>query len=1068
MNFNNKTHIKRRYTRTPITITNTKKTEKKIVFRSFGYGVWFLAIAFLIFIFAIYQKYIAGLPDVKTLENLDIAQASTIYDKDWQELYKVYKEKRTYIPYEEISENMVHAIVAWEDQSFFTNAWVDFYRMTWAVVYYILWKTDRVKGTSTISQQLIRNTIITNEDSIERKIKEIYLSYKMTKELSKEKILELYLNKIFYWHNAYGIEQAAKTFFWTWAKNLWVLEASILASLPKWPSYYSPYNHAGRLLWYPYIYSSENEEEITKVITSEDVEMYSNEVVQIKEIINNFKIEKIWESSIRLCWLDKSQFKKSVTIDGNGCTITEYQKLYTLLNDIKIQGENVNIEYQSWRKDFILWRMLEDGYIDVETYKKSIIWWIWYTFNNYIEKIKYPYFVMYVKEYIEKKYGTDMLENAWLQIYTTLDSKLQDKAEELVEKYWKTNAERFDAKNSALVSIDNTTGNIISMVGGRDYFDSENKWNVNMATSPVQPGSSFKPFVYALWIDTQEIGSRTPIYDVKTAFPWYEWFPKNFDGTFMWKMDISTALNNSRNIPALKMFYLAGWEKKLVSMLESFWVTSMRHDGMYGAPMALWTAEISPLELAGAYSIFANLGYKKEISPILKIVDSKWIIVEDRSEKNSDWEKIFDENSSYIINSILSDTSTRPEWWNSFISLPWRPVAAKTGTSTKNFVKNWVKTVYPRNLLTIWYTPQITTVVWAGNADWKEVNMKGDWLNAAGPIWRDFMKFAHTDLKVENWKKPAWVKEIQISSISWFPAETGAENRFLVYSLFKNIPKKKDSSFEVVKVDSLCNGKVTEDTPVAAIKEVYLINLQSLSPANPAWETGIKEWIEWGWIKEIIGEENKDIVYTVSDEVCERDPFTEWDITFKANLSDGATLINGGNYIELAYRAKNPIIRVDVLIWETQVDSIKLNNKTEGTYKWTFSIPKWYYENYKITFRAIDSNYYYVDDVYNVNIVQNDSDAPEITLINPETEEKTIKSWESFLLKASIYDASPIKSINIYLDGTPLRIGETNRDVNYLINGEGNLTIWEHSIKIEAVDNTFKTSSKTIKLTVTE
>lgn len=1061
-----KPHIKRRYTKTPITVKLVEKRNKKIVFSTFMYSVWFLAIIWLLFIAVIYQKYIVWLPDVKSLENLDIAQASTIYDKDGEELYKVYKEKRTYIPYEEISQNMINAIVAWEDQSFFTNAWVDFYRMMWAFVYYTLWKTDRIKGTSTISQQLIRNTIIANENSIERKIKEIYLSYKMTNELSKEKILELYLNKIFYWHNAYGIEQASKTFFWTGAKNLWVLESSILASLPKWPTFYSPYNHAERLLWYPYIYSPDNKEEITKIISENEVDIYKNEVNSIKKIINEFNIEKIWESTIRLCWLNKKDFKDNVSIDKNWCIITEYKNLYTILNDIKIPWENTIVEYQSGRKDFILGRMLEDGYIDVDTYKKSLIWWIWYTFNTYVEKIKHPYFVMYVKEYIEKKYGTDMLENAGLEIYTTLDSKLQDKAEELITKYGESNATKFDANNSALISLDNRTGNIISMVGWRDYFDLENKGNVNMTTSPVQPGSSFKPFVYALWIDTQEIGTKTPIYDVKTEFPGYEIAPKNFDGSFMWKMDISTALNHSRNIPALKMFYIAWWEVKIVNFLETLWITGLRHDNTYGSTIALGTAEIAPLELATGYSVFANLGYKKEISPILKIVDSKGLIIEDRTEIKNDGEKVFNEASAYIINSILTDTTARPEWWNNFLSLSGRPVAAKTGTSTKNFMKNGVKTVHPRNLLTIGYTPQITTVVWVWNTDGKEVNMKGDGLNAAGPIWRDFMKFAHTDLPVENWKRPAWVKSVEISSITGAPPESDIESSFIVTSLFKNVPNKKDWVFKPIQVDALCNGKVTPETPIAAIKEVFLVDIKWINPANPNWERWIKEWLEGWWFKDLIWD--KEIVYTASDEICKRDNFSSWDITFKANISDNTTLINGSNYIEFWYRAIHPLIRVDILLWENKIDSIILNNKKEWVYKGSFSIPKGYYENYQLTFRAIDSNYYFIDDVYNVNIIQNDTTAPEIILINPNTLEKTIKYWENFFLKASIHDASPIKSINIYLNWASLKIWDTDRDINYLINEDWTLPIWTHTLKIEAFDYTFKSSIKTIQLTVTE
>lgn len=171
------------------------------------------------------------------------------------------------------------------------------------------------------------------------------------------------------------------------------------------------------------------------------------------------------------------------------------------------------------------------------------------------------------------------------------------------------------------------------MVGGRDYFDEAHKGNINMTTAPLQPGSSFKPFVYALAIDQEVIGSKTPIYDLKTTFPG-SYTPKNFDGKFMGKMNVSTALNYSRNIPAIKMYFLAGGEEKILSFMEKLGNTSIKKyrddysvssgtNYTYGASMALGTVMISPLDLAQAYSVFANLGYKKELVPVIKVLDSK-------------------------------------------------------------------------------------------------------------------------------------------------------------------------------------------------------------------------------------------------------------------------------------------------------------------------------------------------------------------------------------------------------------------------------------------------------------
>jgi penicillin-binding protein 1A len=885
----------------------------------------------------------------------------------------------------------------------------------------------------------------------------------MNKELSKEKILELYLNKIFYGSNAYGIEQAAQTFFWKSAEKLTVLEGSILTSLPKWPSYYSPYNHPDRLVGYPYIYKTETPSEQTKILTKQDITIYKTEVEKLLSIIDSLKLEKLSTESVRICWLDEKNFKKNISIDKNGCSITIYSKLLDLLNGIQITEWDKKIEYQAWRKDFILWRMLEDKYIDFDVYKSSIIWGIGIEFNKYTEKIKYSYFVLYVKEYVEKKYGTDLLESGWLKIYTTLDSKLQDKAEELVVKYGATNEKRFDAHNVWMVSIDNKTWDILTMVWGRDYFDTNNKGNINATTIPMQNGSSFKPFVYALAIDTKPIGSKTPIYDVKTSFPWYKGYPKNFDGKFMGKMNLTTALDYSRNIPALKMFYVAGWEKNIITLMKKLWVTSLKEDERYGATLAIGTGEISVLELAWAYSVFANLWYKKEVTPIKKIIDSKWLIIEEKTTKDFIWEKVFDESSSYIINTILSDTSSRPAWWNSFVSLSWRTVAAKTGTSTKNYIKNWQKTVYPRDLWTIWYTPQITTVVWAGNLDGKETNLQWDWLNAAGPIWRDFMKYAHEGKKVENWKRPVWVKSVNISSISWFLASKTLDKKFIVASLFKNVPKNYDTSLKTVKVDALCNGLVDENTPPEAIKEVFVIDFQSIDPSNKNWEGGVLDWLKWGWAQEMVGNEN--FVSSISNEPCKRSRTAE-KVDISSNIKNWIVLNNGSNYIEFSYSSKNPLIRADIYVWENKIDSITIEKLRQGNIKRNISIPSGYYWEYNLSIKMIDDNYYSSESIYKILINQTDKTAPTINITNPSDGNIKIYQNQSFNLKANIEDSSPLKSINIYLDNTPLKIGEKERTFSYSINSNNSIPPWKHIVKVEAVDNTFNISSKEIELEI--
>mgnify|MGYP005621552103 CR=1 FL=1 len=1061
--------------------SNTKKTNYNSKNSSWK-SIWGILVTILMYLillwiltwalwaFYVYNKYLVDLPSIKELENLEISESSVIYDREWNELYKIFKEKRTYKQFEDINENMVNALIAIEDKRYWTNPGVDIKWLARAGINYALWKTSEVKWTSTLTQQLIRNTIIKNERSIERKIKEIYLAYKLTSTVSKEKILEIYLNKISFWHNAFGIEEAAKTFFNKSASNLEILESSILASLPKWPTYYSPYNHPDRILGYTYIYTDENEDDIIKLLTKKEIEENKEVVSSFTDIIKDLKMSRLeWTNKVLICNIKQDYFKNNLSIDNDWCTILVYSKLLSFLNSFKLKTDRTYLEYQTWRKDQVLTRMLEDEYITLEEYKESIINSIWFKFHQRKENIKSPHFVFYVKEYLEEKFGQEIASLSWLKIYTTLDPKLQKKAIEAVEKQAKINDEEINAKNAALISIDNKNGQILSMVWWRDYFDTDNKWNVNIITSKLQPWSTFKPFVYSLWFLNSDIWTKTPIYDVETEFNW-EYIPANFDWKFMWKMNISTALNNSRNIPALKMYVIAWWERKIVDFMKSLWVKSLQNHGYYWAPLSLWTWEMTPLELATAYSVFANMWEKKEITPILKIVDSKWNVIEDNSiSTEKEKKQVISELQAYITNSMLSDTSTRPSFWNTYLSLDDRLVWAKTWTSTKQSVKeDGEKDIRPSNLWTAWYTPQITTVVWAWNTSGEKVDYKWNWLEWAWPIWKEFMEFAHKWKEVISWEAPEKLKELNVSEISWLPLNPESENSSdLLKSLFINVPKEYDDSYKWIKVDSLCDWKVTDKTPKAAIKNATLIEFISLIPSNEKWQDPVIEWAKSDEAKEKYGN-IENLVTQINDEECKRS-WIESDILVRTTTKENDVFVAWENHIELAYRSTNPIIRIDVLIDNSIVDQIKINNKKSWSYVWNIFIPVSKINSKStLTFRAVDKEYYSSEVNKTILIIKNDILAPKIKLINPIDWSIKLYNTDYFNLKANIEEKGKLRTINIKIDWKLIKSWITDRNIVFPINKNENISIWKHIITIEVIDYSFNKSVKEIKLEVLE
>lgn len=1039
--------------------------------------------------FVLYKKIINPLPPISKLKEFSIPQTSTIYDREWNLLYSVFKEKRTYVSFEKISKNMINAIVAWEDKRFWTNPWFD---LIWLIRALIEWaKTGYIWWTSTISQQLIKNTFLTNERSYERKIKELYLSYKMTNKYTKETIIELYLNKISFWNNAYWIEQASKTYFNKSASELNYLESAILASIPKWPTLFSPYRFKNkkwvliwypRLVWYPYIYSADiikwinnsNEKEILieknkiTIFPNSDNLKYSKEIIALKEVISNLKIKELQKKSNRIlvCGMNKENFKNISKIDNDGCTNIEYSNLLNLLNNIRVKVWNNYIEYQTWRKDFILQRMLEDWYLSIkwengwENFKKAIIDSILFNFKEDKVKIKYPHFVFYVKDYLEEKYWKTAMEEWWFKIYTTIDPILQEKAQKIVEKQVKINLSKFNANNAAVVLIDNKEWEILAMVGWKDYYNKEIDWKNNIITSKLQPGSTFKPFVYALAMQENKIWPKTPIFDTKTVFPgWYT--PNNFDSKFLNKISIEKALNYSRNVPAIKMFFLAGKEKSIIDFMRKLWVETYYDfkkyyknkywkEYVYGSPLALWTGEMTPLELGTAYSTIASMGYKKEITPILKIIDKNWIDLKIKEKEQKKVKEAISKETAYLITSILTNSETRPKFWNTYLTIPNRIMAAKTGTSTKQFKDSgWNKKIFPQNLWTIWFTPQYTTVSWAGNTNGKELYHSWNWLEWAGPIMKNLMLAVHKWKTVEKWERPNWIKTVLISLDSWKLVTNLTPVKSKKEWLFINTPTEYDNNYFSKEFDVLCNWKVTENTPKDAIKKIKWIRYKSLKPNWPNWQDPVSKLSSFSEEK-------------YNNEICER-----WnkDSNMKVwiKLQNNWNLVHWSNYVELAYKSINPIIKLEILLnWE-MIASYKLPWKLKWWYRWAFNIPSTIIWKAILTIKAIDNQFYSKSITKNIYIWWKDLTPPEIILKNPVRWEIILKPNTEFNLRASFIDTSPIRAVNIYFNWKKIPTIIKSRKIVVPISSKW-LEPWNYEVKINVTDTNFNTSTKIIKV----
>ena len=593
-------------------------------------------------------------PSIDNFQNRRVAESTKIYDRTNNVLlHDVHGSmRRTAVPLEAISINIRNATIAVEDATFYEH--FGFRPLSFMRAMGVNILAGRfVQGGSTITQQVVKNTLLTQDKTIIRKVKEIVLALKLERVYTKDQILATYLNEAPYGGTIYGVQEASQYFFGIDAKDLDLAQAAYLSALPQAPTRYSPYGNHRDLL------------------------------------------EK--------------------------------------------------------RKDLVLQKMRENNFIDDSQYEAAIAEKV--EFRNEAEAgIKAPHFVFFIREYLEEKYGIDAINNKGLHVTTTLDYDLQKKAEDILSKAALENEKKFNASNAGLAAVDPKTGQILAMVGSRGYFDDKIDGKVNVTLSRRQPGSSFKPFVYATAFK-KGYTPETVVFDLKTQFstfcdasdtlnntnPCYS--PENFDVKFRGPMTLRDAIAQSVNIPSIKTLYLAGINESLQTA-KDLGITTLGDRDQYGLTLVLGGGEVELLEMTSAYGVFANDGVRHPPTGILRIEDSDGNILEDYEDRN---ERVLDQQIARQINDILSDNMARtPEFGaNSPLYFPGADVADKTGT-TNDYRDAWV----------IGYTPGVAVGAWAGNNDNSPMQKK---IAAfiVSPMWHEVMEIAMEKYPADPFPPPA-------------------------------------------------------------------------------------------------------------------------------------------------------------------------------------------------------------------------------------------------------------------------------------------------------------------------
>ncbi|WKZ25431.1 MAG: PBP1A family penicillin-binding protein [bacterium] len=613
---------------------------------SFKKRYLFIVLGITVITFITYLTIFKDLPSYKELMSRKIEVSTKIYDRNGVLLYTIYKDKnRTPVKLEEIPQSVILSTIAAEDAEFYYHKGFSLRGMFRALVKNI--SEGKLQGGSTITQQLVKNALLSSEKTYIRKVRELILSVMVEFNYSKDQILEMYLNEVSYGGTVYGIQEASKHYFNKDVKDLTLAESALLAGLPQSPTRYSPFG---------------NNPDLT----------FSRQ----REVLYLMKINKF---------------------------ISEDQESEALEQRI--------------------------------------------TFAPNKQDIKAPHFVMYVREKLIEEYGEEVVTTGGLTVTTTLDYDIQKIAEEAVRDEV-SKIERLNVNNGAAVVLSPHNGEILAMVGSKNYFDTENDGNVNVTTRLRQPGSSIKVVTYTLALSSGFTLS-TIIDDSAITFKvpgQKDYSPKNYDDLYKGKITIRQALAQSRNIPAVKILASLG-VTKIIDLGEKMGITTWLDRSRFGLSLTLGGGETKLLDVAQAYSVIANGGVKNDLIYISEIVNYKDKTIYKRDEQSKSKNKlIIDSRVAYLLIDILKDNVSRSPAFgtNSKLVIPNHPeVAVKTGTS--NDLKD---------NLTIGFNQDYLTAVWVGNNDSSSMSRIASGITGAAPIWNRIMTSLLMGKEAVEWAIP--------------------------------------------------------------------------------------------------------------------------------------------------------------------------------------------------------------------------------------------------------------------------------------------------------------------------
>jgi penicillin-binding protein 1C len=559
------------------------------------------------------------------------AVSTKIFDRNGKLIYEIYADqRRTPVDLDQIPQYVIDATIAIEDKDFYKHHGFDVTGMLRGAYKTVFEK--KLEGGSTLTQQLVKNSLLTPERTIRRKLREFVLSVMVEMFYSKQRILEMYLNQIPYGSTAYGIGSASELYFGKEVQDLTLGEAAMLAGLPQAPTRYSPFG--------------------------------------------------------------------------------------------------AHPDYAHERQKTVLHQMVADGYITQEQADEAAKQELKYAES---EQLKAPHFALWVKEQLAEKYGDRVTEQGGLRVITTLDLDLQDYAQEVVADEVDKLSKQGVGNGAALVTKPGT-GEILAMVGSKDYNADDEDGKVNIIFAKRQPGSSIKPLNYALAISNEKITASTPLADVPTCFlvaGQQPYCPSNYDGQFHGATQARFALGNSYNIPAVRVLALNGLNN-FIDFATKAGITTFSDPDNYGLSLTLGGGEVMPYDMARAFGVFANGGVRKDLISILKISDWKGKVYKEVDLDNVEGTRVLDQDTSYIISHILYDNNARAAAFGtgSYLVVRGHPeVSVKTGT-TNDLRDNW----------TIGYDSDALVLTWVGNNDNSPMHGAVSGVSGASPIWNRIMR----------------------------------------------------------------------------------------------------------------------------------------------------------------------------------------------------------------------------------------------------------------------------------------------------------------------------------------